>query len=90
MKKYQQQNNYVTILAKLQATHFCDREIPDLQIFIVNESLDSSRLGQWATLPLSHLLRQNHGSRVLILSLIIAQAPSISTQIISNIHMFVY
>ena len=29
MKKYQQQNNYVTTLAKLQVYYFCDKEIPD-------------------------------------------------------------
>ena len=45
MKKYQQQNNYVTILAKLQATDFCDREIPDLQIFIVHREWISIALG---------------------------------------------
>ena len=58
MKKYQQQNNYVTILAKLQATHFCDREIPDLQIlFIVNESLIALGPVNGPHFPLCHLLR---------------------------------
>ena len=53
-------------------------------IYKYSSWMNLSRPGQWATLPLSHLLRQRHGSRVLILSLIITQAPSISTILHSN------
>lgn len=60
MKKYQQQNNYVTILAKLQAPHFCEREIPDLlHIFIVNESRIALGPVNGPHFPLCHLSYSN-------------------------------
>ena len=89
MKKYQQQNNYVTILAKLQATDFCDREIPDLQIFIVHREWISIALGPGHTSLVPSLETETWIKSVDIITDYFVQAPSISTQLISDIHMFV-